>query len=319
MKSKPIYVEIDIDTSMQALWEHTQRPELHEQWDLRFSEIKYLPRNPNDEQQRFLYRTNIGFGISIKGTGTTKSSKPCEKQGRVSSLFFCSDQKISLIREGSGFWKYEPSVNKIAFKTKFDYQTRFGFLGRWCDRLLFRPFFGYSTAWSFDLLRLWLEKGMQPASVIQKAAIHYLSVFLLAFLWIYQGVVPKLIYPLGGELQLLQQLGWFSGWEKPVLQLLGAAEVGVGFITMIWHKKKQVYKGQIVLLLLLAVAALIGQPELLQAPFNPLTLSGSMIGFCILAYLSSRDLPQAGNCLRSPESRAVRNKRAGGKIDGIHL
>ena len=312
MKSKPIYVEIDMKTNMQALWEHTQRPELHEQWDLRFSEIKYLPRDHDDLPQQFLYRTNIGFGLSIKGTGTAKSSMFSEEKGGASSLSFRSDQKISLIREGSGYWKYEPSKEKIIFKTQFDYQTRFGFLGRWIDGLLFRPFFGYATAWSFDLLRLWLEKGIQPAVTIQKAAIHFLSVVLLALLWIYQGLVPKFMYPQSGELQIMQQLGWFSGSEELILYLLGAAEIGVGVFVLIKHKKRWIYEGQIVLLLLLALSALIGTPELLQAPFNPLTLSASMIGFCMLAYWSSRDLPEASRCLRKPVSGFAQYKRVGG-------
>lgn len=44
MKNKPIYVEIDINTSMDNLWEASQNPSLHEQWDLRFSSITYLPK-----------------------------------------------------------------------------------------------------------------------------------------------------------------------------------------------------------------------------------------------------------------------------------
>src|SRR5712691_5848194 len=40
-----IYVEILIRAPMDALWAHTQTPELHERWDLRFSEIAYVPRS----------------------------------------------------------------------------------------------------------------------------------------------------------------------------------------------------------------------------------------------------------------------------------
>jgi len=52
---------------MQSLWDHTQRPELHERWDLRFSEISYLPRPDANEPQRFRYATRIGGGITIEG------------------------------------------------------------------------------------------------------------------------------------------------------------------------------------------------------------------------------------------------------------
>ncbi len=311
-KSKPIYVEIDIKTDMNTLWEHTQRPELHEQWDLRFTEIKYLPRESEDQPQHFRYRTRIGFGIDIAGTGVTKAGmaregKESHASGRASSLSFYSDQRISLIREGSGYWKYEPLGDCMTFKTQYDYKTRFGSVGSWFDRLLFRPLFGYATAWSFDTLRLWLEKGIQPAVTIQRATIHYLCVLMISLLWMYQGLVPKLLYPEAGELEIIQQLGWFSGWEEQVLLLLGIAEISIGLLVAIWHRKPWMYHGQIILLFLLALSALIGTPELLQAPFNPLTLSGSMIGFCLVAYWSSRELPQASRCLRRPAHTTARH------------
>src|ERR671924_245276 len=42
--SRGIYVEVRIRAPMDALWELTQRPDLHARWDLRFTSISYLPR-----------------------------------------------------------------------------------------------------------------------------------------------------------------------------------------------------------------------------------------------------------------------------------
>lgn len=44
MKPKPIYVEVPIKTDIEDVWNTSQTPELHEQWDLRFSSITYLPK-----------------------------------------------------------------------------------------------------------------------------------------------------------------------------------------------------------------------------------------------------------------------------------
>ena len=68
MKQKTIYVEINIASDIETLWEYTQNPHLHKEWDLRFSDITYLHRLP-DEPQRFLYETRIGFGLKVSGTG----------------------------------------------------------------------------------------------------------------------------------------------------------------------------------------------------------------------------------------------------------
>ncbi|MFD2115607.1 DoxX-like family protein [Paenibacillus yanchengensis] len=298
MRRKPIYVEIDINTDMDTLWHYTQRPELHEQWDLRFSEIRYLPREKDDDKQHFLYRTRIGFGLNIAGTGVTKGGVRTAEGERFSSLSFSSEQIISLIKQGRGYWKYTPHDNGVTFVTQYDYETRFGLLGKCFDYVLFRPLFGMATAWSFDVLRIWLEKGIQPALSMQRALVHYLSVLMISLLWIYQGLVPKVLFPEAGELAIMQEISLFHGWESELLWCLGIAEISIGLLTILWHRKRWIYMPQVILLTLLAVVALIGTPELLKQPFNPLTLSGSMIAFCLLARLSNRELPQAKRCIR---------------------
>lgn len=44
MSRKPIYVEIDIQAPIEKAWDYTQNPHLHEQWDLRFTSITYIPK-----------------------------------------------------------------------------------------------------------------------------------------------------------------------------------------------------------------------------------------------------------------------------------
>jgi len=45
MSKKEIYVEIEIDGSIEDVWEKSQNPALHEQWNIRFSSITYLPKH----------------------------------------------------------------------------------------------------------------------------------------------------------------------------------------------------------------------------------------------------------------------------------
>ena len=66
-----IYVEVRVRGSMEALWQRTQDPALHERWDLRFTEISYLPRASEADPQRFRYATRIGLGLRIVGEGET--------------------------------------------------------------------------------------------------------------------------------------------------------------------------------------------------------------------------------------------------------
>src|SRR5205807_6313634 len=103
-----IYVEIFIRGDMESLWLKTQEPTLHQRWDLRFSEIAYLPRQPGQPQQ-FLYSTRIGAGLRINGEGESTGARDGSSGERTSALKFWSKDPKSLIEAGSGYWKYVPS------------------------------------------------------------------------------------------------------------------------------------------------------------------------------------------------------------------
>jgi hypothetical protein len=159
--STTIYIEIEIRAPLDRLWQLTQTPDLHQRWDLRFSEIQYLPRPDPAQPQRFLYATRIGFGLRIRGQGETVGQHSAADGQRTSALKFWSDDRKSLIRQGSGYWKYIPACADAPsprFLTAYDYNVRFGLAGRIFDGLIFRPLIGWATAWSFDRLRLWAER-----------------------------------------------------------------------------------------------------------------------------------------------------------------
>jgi hypothetical protein len=104
-----IYVEIPIRASMDDLWEKTQNRRLHQRWDLRFTQIEYLPRQ-GEEPQRFLYRTRVGFGLRIDGQGESVGEREDDSGTHTSSLKFWSEDPKSLIKTGSGYWKYVPET-----------------------------------------------------------------------------------------------------------------------------------------------------------------------------------------------------------------
>ncbi len=302
MKTTPIYVEARMRCPLEALWAHTQQPELHQQWDLRFTEIEYLPRPSEAAAQQFLYATRIGFGLGVAGRGESLGTK--EKNGeRTSVLKFWSEEWVSLIREGAGFWKYVPTADGIRFFTKYDYQTRHGAPGRWVDRLLFRPLISWATAWSFDCLRLWLERGQAPALSRRLAGLVELVRFTLGFIWLYQGVVPKLLYPDTGELAILQGAGFTLAAARQVAAAVGVGEIlfGLLFWLLPARRLRPVYWLNMLGLLVLGAGALFSQPAVFVAPFNPLTLNLALMALAAVALLVPAELvPSAARCLRQP-------------------
>jgi hypothetical protein len=155
--AKPLHVEITIDAPLDELWEKSQNPDLHQRWDLRFSEISYQPREEG-EPQGFTYASRLG-GLVVDGTGESVGERKRADGASSSSLKFWSDHPLAIIKEGAGFWRYVPTDHGIRFYTGYDYQVRWGLAGRIIDRIGFRPWIGWATAWSFDRLRLWIEEG----------------------------------------------------------------------------------------------------------------------------------------------------------------
>lgn len=191
-----IYVEILVRAPMDVLWTHTQMPELHQQWDLRFSRIDFLPRTTDGAPQRFRYSTRIGFGFTVTGEGETVGRRDLVDGSRSTSLNFSSDAPLSIIREGSGYWKYIPTRDGIRFLTWYDYRTRFGLPGALFDRLIFRPLIGWATAFSFDRLRLWVEHGVNPAHSLRQTLVHLITRISLSTIIAYQVMIATPFNPL---------------------------------------------------------------------------------------------------------------------------
>ncbi|MFD3590175.1 hypothetical protein [Streptomyces sp. NPDC058683] len=156
-----LYIEAHIRADLDELWARTQDPAQHQRWDLRFTEIDYLPRVPG-EPQHFRYATRVLPFLTVAGTGISAGEKERPDGTRTSALRFASPHPLSLLAEGSGYWRYVPVSDGVRFLTGYDYRPRWGGLGALADRFVLRPLMGWATAWSFDRLRLWLERGITP-------------------------------------------------------------------------------------------------------------------------------------------------------------
>ncbi|MGE7110123.1 DoxX-like family protein [Lysinibacillus sp. NPDC047702] len=205
MKKKPIYVEVDILAPIEEAWTYTQNPKLHEQWDLRFTSITYIEKKSVEEPQRFTYETKVISGVVVRGWGESKGEHQKKDGTKTSSLHFGTPQKISPIAEGRGYWQYIPHKKGLTFLTQYDYDVRYGKLGKLLD-VMFRPIMGWATALSFDVLKRWLEKGENPASQYRRFFLTTLISVLFCFVWLYHGLVPKIIVQHPTEVMLMEKI-----------------------------------------------------------------------------------------------------------------
>ena len=139
-----LYAEAHIRGDLDELWARTQDPARHRRWDLRFTEIDYLPR-AEGEPRRFRYATRVLPFLTVSGTGVSAGEKTRPDGTRASALRFSSPHPLSLIAEGSGYWRYVPDGDGVRFLTGYDYRPRWGAFGQIADRLVFPVYFHLSV------------------------------------------------------------------------------------------------------------------------------------------------------------------------------
>lgn len=165
-----IHVEARLTADVDRVWALTQTPARHERWDVRFGRIR-----PTDDG-RFRYRR---FGVS--GTGEHSGERRRDDGSATSALRFACTNPLSPIEEGSGYWRYRPlDGGGTEFATGYDYRSRYPRIDR-----VFRPLMAWGTAWSFDRLRLWADRGLPPeltAGVAVADAVLRIAVVVLAAL-----------------------------------------------------------------------------------------------------------------------------------------
>ncbi|MEV4639792.1 hypothetical protein AB0J80_20845 [Actinoplanes sp. NPDC049548] len=160
-----IYVETVIAVPLAVVWEATQDPADHCRWDARFGRIEPVAGTAPAE---FRYTTAVLPGVAIGGFGIHAGQRDRPDGSRTSALRFGSTDRRSLIAAGRGYWRYVPGPGGVRFLTGYAYTPRWGLPGRLAD-LAFRPLFGWATAWSFDRLRLRLERGVPPERALRNA------------------------------------------------------------------------------------------------------------------------------------------------------
>jgi hypothetical protein len=296
-----IYVEILIRNNIDEVWRYTQDPQLHELWDLRFTKIRYLARASEAEPQRFIYTTRIGFGMQIAGEGESTGNREESTGRRTSALKFWSADPKSLIEEGSGYWQYIPTQNGVRFLTWYDYRTRFGGTGRFVDRILFRPLIGWATAWSFDRLRLRIDEGLEPGASLRLSVIHASARVAIALIWLWQGLVPKLLYNHADERSMMAA----SHLPAGLVPFVGVAEIAIAAWAILSWRSRSFFAFNIIAMVAALANVAISSPSYLVAAFNPVTLNLAMIALSAIGYVASAKIPSASRCLRQPPKESL--------------
>lgn len=302
VRRRPIYVESRVRCAMEDLWAATQDPERHQRWDVRFGAISYDPPEVG-KPQRFTYATTVAPGVTVAGTGESLGERDRPDGSRWSGLRFWAADPRSIIEAGAGYWRYVPTDDGIRFLTRYDYRTRWGRFGQVVDRWVFRPVFGWATAWSFDRLRLWLEDGVAPERSRDQAIAHAAAVAGLAGVWLYQGLVPKLWRVDAGEVAIWRSFGLGGSAAGKVVRAVGAAEVAVGLATIVGRRRRVVFLATAAAMPVLAAGAGAADRASLTRAFNPVSLNWAVAALAVVAAATADGLPSGRTPLRAAPDR----------------
>jgi len=109
----------------------------------------------------------------------------------------------------------------------------------------------------------------------------------VAFVWIYHGLVPKLLFAHPAESEILVLSGVSTSHAGAAVMIAGIAEIALGLLMLIAWRARSLFVVSIALMLvaLLSVAAF--APGYLIAAFNPVTLNILVVALSVIGLLAA--------------------------------
>ena len=105
----------------------------------------------------------------------------------------------------------------------------------------------------------------------------------LAVLWIYQGLVPKIIYHTVEEQRFWQYLGIDELSMLFLIKISGYIEIMFGLLFLIFRQSKILHVFNILGLIALTIVVAVIYPLYFTSSFNPFVMNLAMIGLSIVA------------------------------------
>lgn len=110
---------------------------------------------------------------------------------------------------------------------------------------------------------------------------YALSRSAIVLIWIYHGLVPKIIFKHSSEMELVAK-GPLVVNETTTILLAGLAEVLLGICVLVFWKSSWPIVVSLAAFTLLLIGSIVVSPELAIQAFNPITLTISAIVFCLI-------------------------------------
>jgi hypothetical protein len=111
-------------------------------------------------------------------------------------------------------------------------------------------------------------------------------------IWLYQGLVPKLLGPHADEVAMIAALGLDEGRIRSVAAAAGLMEVALGLCILAFYRRVWPHLLSVMALIGLLGFVVVCVPSYLGAAFNPVACNVPLAAISLVAILSLQDQPQ---------------------------
>ena len=125
-----------------------------------------------------------------------------------------------------------------------------------------------------------------------RARIHTLCTVTVAFVWIWHGLVPKLLGPHPDELAMLTNAGVSAAAAPTIVTVIGGGEIAFGVVCLALGHHRWPWLLTIVTMLGVIAGVLVTSPHFLTAAFGPVTLNVQVAALAAIALLTRRENDQ---------------------------
>ena len=106
--------------------------------------------------------------------------------------------------------------------------------------------------------------------------------FVIAFAWVYQGLLPKIVQISSAELVLVSGFGLSEDATHTLLTIAGIGEIAWGFLFFALYRIRAIVYLNIVALAGLLLGVIFTAPQFLIEAFNPVTTNLPLIALSIV-------------------------------------
>ncbi|MCE9519948.1 MAG: DoxX-like family protein [Verrucomicrobia bacterium] len=136
------------------------------------------------------------------------------------------------------------------------------------------------------------EEGMLLSTVEYRmlARVKTAARLSLGFVWLWEGLVPKVLYPSTLQIEMVRRSGWWFGTPEQTLYWLGLAMIPAGFAILSGIAERLAVLVATLSVMVLMVLVISTNPEALHDPFGGLAKDACLFVCAALVWFWPRSL-----------------------------